>query len=59
MANKKLIRKLKERNIIVTFGNGEVAVGFHIRKDEDEIKNMTFCNENLADIKTINKKDWV
>jgi hypothetical protein len=58
MTNAKLCKKLIERGIVISFGSGEIALGFNVPKDSKETKNTNFCVKNMEQLKTITLQEW-
>ena len=58
MTNDKLIKKLLDRKIFLSYTNDEVCKGFSVQQDQHHHKNMMWIAKNQEQIKTITKTEW-
>ena len=59
MTNAKLCKRLIERGIIVNFGKGENAIGFHVPQGAKEQSNTNFVVKNMEQVKSIKLSEWI
>jgi predicted Zn-dependent protease len=58
MTNEKLCKRLHKLGVVVSFGNGEIAIGFNVLKDENEKSNTNYVVKHMDQIKTIKLSEW-